>query len=139
LLDEEEQVHALVLSFLQQVVDPPMVSFEGSETAQVSGHATDHSGNASHSLKEDNAVHPVALGHLLGIISREVIERPSSELNSTVGYFVLNPLRRLVGYLNMLNVCHLVHGVRHAVGLGVHHKLVLRQLVKQGLSFIHNK
>lgn len=66
---EEEQVHALILSLLKQVMDPTMVTLESSKATQVTNHATNHTGNASDSLQKDRSVHPVSLSHSLRVIS----------------------------------------------------------------------
>ena len=52
-LQEEEQVHALVLCLLKQVVDPAVVTLEGSQAPQVPLHAPDHAWNAGDGLKEN--------------------------------------------------------------------------------------
>ena len=65
LIQKEEKMHAFVLCFLKQMVDPAIVAFKGAQAPQISTHATNHSWYTSHSLQEDCSVQPVSLAHLV--------------------------------------------------------------------------
>jgi len=69
LFEEEEQVHALVFCFLEQMVNPSIVSFKGTKTSQVSAHASNHSWNTSDGLKKYYSVHPLPLLHRFWVIT----------------------------------------------------------------------
>jgi len=49
-LQEEEKVHTLILSLLEQVMDPAMVTLKSTQAAQVPLHSSNHSRYTSDSL-----------------------------------------------------------------------------------------
>ena len=52
--EEEEEVHALVLCLLKQMMNPAVITFECPKTSQMSLHATDHAWDTSDCFKENH-------------------------------------------------------------------------------------
>mmetsp|Transcript_46065 Transcript_46065/g.74223 ORF Transcript_46065/g.74223 Transcript_46065/m.74223 type:complete len:247 (+) Transcript_46065:268-1008(+) len=92
--DKSEQVHALVLSFLQERVDPTVIASHVAQRRQVPQHATRHAWYASHSLEEDDAVHDHLLGHGGGGVAGQRVKEAPHEPHSTQRHFVPHALGR---------------------------------------------
>lgn len=116
---EKEEVHTFVLRLLQQVVDPAVVALQGSQTAQVALHASNHAWDTSYGLEEDDAVHPATLVQRLWVVARSKVKRGACQLDDRASDPVTDTLRLLVGVLNLFNLLLGVDRVSHAVALGV--------------------
>mmetsp|Transcript_1575 Transcript_1575/g.2183 ORF Transcript_1575/g.2183 Transcript_1575/m.2183 type:complete len:252 (-) Transcript_1575:39-794(-) len=136
-LQEEEKVHALVLSLLQQVVDPAVVALERPQAAQMALHAADHARHARYCLKENDSVHPAALIKLVRVIAGNHIEGLAREADHVECDVVLDRSRLLMRVLDLLDGLLRVDRVRHAVTLWVQHDSVLRHFVQKALSWLH--
>ena len=78
---EYEQMHPLILSLLQQMVNPPMVSFKGSQRLQMPEHTANHPRDTSHSFQEYNSVEPLSLIHLFRIVPSRCIHGEPGNAN----------------------------------------------------------
>jgi hypothetical protein len=61
--EEGEEMHPFVLGFLQQGVDPPLIVFQATQTAQMPVHASHEAWHPSHRLQEQHPIEPLSLGH----------------------------------------------------------------------------
>mmetsp|Transcript_34099 Transcript_34099/g.106757 ORF Transcript_34099/g.106757 Transcript_34099/m.106757 type:complete len:230 (+) Transcript_34099:298-987(+) len=82
-LDKREQVHALVLSLLEQRVDPSMITIHATKRSEMAEHSCCHSWYRCYCLKEADATDDLGLRELAEAKAREGIEGPAAELDST--------------------------------------------------------
>ncbi len=101
------------------MMDPAVVSLHGSETSEMSAHATNHAGNTSNSLKEETSWDPFGFSHFLWIIPGKVVIRISDELNGYVGDFVFDSLRLKVLVLNFWGLFKRIGVMWHSVTEGI--------------------
>ena len=72
-VQEDNKMESLIISFLDQVVDPAIVSFHSSETSQMSAHPSNHTRNPSNSFQKKASGDPFRFSHLMRVVSGEVI------------------------------------------------------------------
>jgi len=137
-LKEEEEVHALVLRLLQQVMDPSVVTLQRAQATQMPLHATNHAWDTSDCLQEDDSVEPATLVEFVWVVTRDKIKRPACGYDQEMCNAVTDALSRLVRILYLLYFLLGVYRVSHAIALWVENKLVLDHLIQKTFNHLCN-
>ena len=82
-LEEYEQVGALVLRLLQQMVDQSVVILQSAQGLQVSAHSSHHSRHTRKTLQEYNTVDPLLFVHLLLVVLGYQIKNTTNYSNTS--------------------------------------------------------
>ena len=127
----EEQVHALVLRLLQQVMNPAMVALERAQTTQMSVHPTNHTWHASNGFKEDASIHPATLVKFVGVVACRFVKNTARRGNHLEHNIVFNSIWCLVRELDIVGGLLRVDWMRHPVAFRVQNHLMLNHTVNQ--------
>lgn len=60
---KSKEMHAFVLSLLEQMMDPSSIIFERSQRSQMAHHPSDHAWYSCHCFEKDDAIEPLPFFH----------------------------------------------------------------------------
>lgn len=103
-MNEEEQMHSLVLCLFEQMVDPTMISLAFPQASEMTVHTTNHAWDASNRLEENHSIEPASLSHLIRVVARKEINSRTTKNYGVLSGCIVPTSWRAVGGRNPLNV-----------------------------------
>ena len=101
-IQENDQMEPLIVSLLNQVMNPPIVSFHCPETSQMATHASHHTGNTGNSFEEKASGDPFFFCHVFRVVPREIVVWFSDEFDGRVSDFVFECFRNNMFVFDLL-------------------------------------